>query len=402
MSIVAMPAMLGVHAAAAATVPAGTLIAGGVLHSPMTLTRSQPSGARSTAFGLDNATILAVAPDIPRFSGSARRLLIEGPRNNDIPQPTNFGSGSGWTTLTGGTGTVAVLTANYPTIAAPDGSFTATRLQLNRGAGTTSTDQSGISRSTVTTAARFIWARTVSGTANVQIGTNTTTAGNQSSVDTTWRRLGFGGTGGVHRVNLNGAAGNSAAADLLIWGASVEANAVFPTSLILPAVGASAVSSRGAEIVTAPLAGLGVPASGACTILWSGRVQTIGNGTLQTILQLDDATNTIRWLVDNPASGGNIRIGGSGGSTVAMGVATAGTPFRFGIAINGAGRAAGSFNGAAAVAATGGPAAGLTTLRLGLSASGANPTFGDVLYLRVLNTVLSDADLATQVAALPV
>jgi hypothetical protein len=400
MTTLAIPAILGVHAAASA-IPAGTLIAGGILHAPAVLTRPQPSGARSTGFALDDATVVTFNADTPRFTGSARRLLIEGTRTNDIPQPTNFGAGSGWAALTGGTGTAAVITANYPSIAAPDGSFTATRLQLNKGAGTATTDQSGITRTSVTNAARFVWARTLSGTANVQIGTSTTTVGNQSNVDTTWRRLGFSGSGGVHRVNLNGAAGNSASADLLIWGASVEANGAFPTSLILPAPATSAASTRGIELVTAPLASLGVPASGACTILWSGRAQVLGFGTLQTLLQLDDGTNSVRWVADNPASGTSIRIGGAGATTVTMGSGTANTPFRFGLAINGAGRAAGSLNGAAAVASTGGPTAGLTTLRLGIGATNANPTFGDVLYLRVLATVLSDTDLATQVAALP-
>jgi hypothetical protein len=400
MTTLAIPAILGNHSASSA-IPAGTLIAGGILYAPAVLTRPQASGARSTGFALDDATIVTFNADTPRFSGSARRLLIEGTRTNDIPQPTNFGAGSGWVALTGGTGTAAVITANHPTIAAPDGSFTATRLQLNKGAGTTTTDQSGITRTSVTNAARFVWARTLSGTANVQIGTNTTTAGNQSNVDTNWRRLGFSGTGGVHRVNLNGAAGNSASADLLIWGASVEANAAFPTSLVLPAPAASAASTRGIELVAAPLASLGVPASAACTVLWSGRMNLLGTGTLQTLLQIDDGSNTIRWLVDNPASGTSIRIGGAGATTGIMGSGTAGTPFRFGLAINGAGRAAGSLNGAAAVASTGGPSAGLTTLRLALSATSGNPMFGDVLHLRVLTTVLSDADLAAQVATLP-
>jgi hypothetical protein len=398
LSTSAFPALLGTYRAGTTTEPPGILVSGGTLRAPATLSRAQVT-SRATAIGADDATLQVFAADTPRFAGSARRLVSEGQRTNEIAAPLSFTTG--WTATSGGTGTAPVVTANYGPIAAPDGSFTATRLQLDRGAGTAATDLSGLTRATAASSSRFVWVRTVSGTATVQIGTNSTSAGVQSSVDTTWRRLGVTDTSATHRIMLVGSAGNSQAADLLVWGASSEANTVFPSSLILPPVGSTQSSTRGADLVVVSGASLGIPASGACTILWSGRMGQLATGTAQTIAQLDDGSVATRWVVDNQPTTANIRVFGSSGGSAAIGTATPGTPFRLGVAINGSGRAAGSFNGGAVAAATGGPSSGFTTLRLGVNASGAASMFGETLYFQVLPTTLSDADLVTAVAALP-
>jgi hypothetical protein len=402
MSTAAFPALLGVYAAASAPPQPdpGVLIANGALLAPLTLLRAQVS-SRATGLAADDATLQIFGADVPRFAGSASRLMVEGQRTNDIPDPFGFAAGSGWNALSGGTGSAPVITPGYGAIAAPDGSFTATLLQLNKGAGTSSADQSGLSRNTSTSAARFVWVRTLTGTATVQIGTNGTAAGVQSSVDTTWRRLGVAAGGGVHRIMLNGAAGSSASAQLLVWGASSEASATFPSSLVLPPVGASQVSTRGADLVAASLAALGIAGSGACTVLWSGRLPQISTNAAQTILQVDDGTISQRWVCDGQPTGSNIRIFGSNATTLSVGVATAGAPLRVGVAINGAGRAAACLNGGAVVATTGGPTGGLTTLRLGSNHAGGLGMFGETAYLRVLPTVLSDADLPAAVNALP-
>ena len=395
MSTVALPALLGIHGSGGRA-----LVAPGAIHAALTLARPQVN-SRATALGPDDATLQIHGADTPRFVGSARRLLVEGQRSNDIADPLAFGAGSGWTALTGGTGAAAVVTPGYGGISAPDGSFTATRLQLSIGAGTTTADQSGLTRDTAASAARYVWARTLAGTANVQIGTAATAGASQSTVDTTWRRLGSSGAGGVHRIALVGGSGNSATADILVWGASVEANATFPSSLVLPPAGASQASTRGAELATASLAALGVAGNGACTLLWSGRLPQLATGTPLTILQVDDGTNTVRWQLDNQPTTANIRILGSGAMAVSAGAATAGAPLRIGVAIDGAGRAASSLNGAAAAGTTGGPTAGLTTLRLGANASAGNAMFGETAHLRLLPWALTDAELAAQVAALP-
>jgi hypothetical protein len=401
MSVIALPALLGVHAALSPTPPqAGVLVANGAIHPPLALLRAQVN-SRATGLGADDATVQIFAADLPRFVGSGARLLVEGQRTNDMPSPLAFGAGSGWTALSGGTGSPPVATPDYGAVAAPDGSFTATRLQLDKGAGTASTDQSGLSRNTTTSAARFVWVRTLAGTATVQIGTSSTSAGLQATVDTTWRRLGFSGGGGAHRIMLNGAAGSSASADLLVWGASSEPNGTFASALVLPAPGLSQASTRGADLVSASLATLGIGGNGACTVLWSGRLPQLATGSVQTIIQMDDGTNTLRWVLDNQPTGSSIRLYGTGTATVSTGLAAAGAPLRMGVAFDGTGRAAACLNGAAAVIATGGPAAGLTTLRLGTNAAGGLGMFGETAFLQVLPTVLGDAALPAAVAALP-
>jgi hypothetical protein len=63
--------------------------------APLTLSRAQPSSARSTALVADGLTWQEYAADVPRFHGSARRLLIEGQRTNSVPNPRADGAVAG-------------------------------------------------------------------------------------------------------------------------------------------------------------------------------------------------------------------------------------------------------------------------------------------------------------------
>lgn len=179
----------------------------------------------------------------------------------------------------------------------------------------------------------------------------------------------------------------------------------FASTPVLPIAGAPAVSTRGTDLATASLAALGIGASGACTILlWAVVPQPAPAGIEQTLVTLDDGTTDNRYRLFNAAGGSSVQVGRSTGGTslnVAAGTMTPGTAFRAGVAINGAGRIAGSLNGGAAVAQTGGPTAGLTTLRLGDNAAGTGSLFGLVRECRVLPYAVSDAALPGLVAALP-
>jgi hypothetical protein len=395
MSTTAFPAILAVHGSSARI-----LIRPGALHAPLALLRAQIS-SRATALGEDDATVQIFAADTPRFSTSARRLLVEGQRTNEIADPLDFSAAS-WSVLSGGTGSAPVITPAFGGIPAPDGSFTATRLQLDKGAGTLSTDRSGLSRSTTLNAARSLWARTLTGTATVQIGTSSATPAVQSSVDTTWRRFGAVDGGGVHRVMLlGGGSGNSDTADLLVWAASSEAGAGFPSSLILPPAGSPQSSTRGADLLSASLADLGIGGNGACTVLWSGLLPQQTVGYTAVMLQVDAGNNSTRWYFDSRASDGMPRLVNSAGGLSNLSGHAAGVPFRLGLALDGIGRGAASMNGGAPVVQTGGPAAGLTTLRLGSSATAGNNAVMETTTLRVLPQGLGDAELASAVAALP-
>jgi hypothetical protein len=175
----------------------------------------------------------------------------------------------------------------------------------------------------------------------------------------------------------------------------------FASAPILPPAGSPGAATRGADFVSVPLADLGIAGNGACTLLWSGVFPQQTVGYVALLFQVDAGSNASRWYVDSRASDGMPRLLSSPGGLANLSSHTAGVPFRLGLALDGAGRGAASMNGAPVVALTGGPAAGLSTLRLGSTASGGNNVFAETATLRVLPTPLSDADLQAAVAALP-
>jgi hypothetical protein len=202
-------------------------------------------------------------------------------------------------------------------------------------------------------------------------------------------------------VFLNGTTANCRVQ--FLWPQLEEAP--FASTPILPPVGTPGASTRGADIVTASLASLGIPASGACTVLWSGMLlQAAPAGLDQTLLTLSDGTDSNRIRLRNTSGGGSIvggRVtGGSAADAATVGTMTPGTPFRAGLTHNGAGRAAFSVNGAAAQFVTGAPTT-FTSLRLGNNVSGTAPMFGETAYLRVIPNAVPDETLAALVAAMP-
>jgi hypothetical protein len=410
--------------------PAGQIVGPGELLAPLTLTRAQVSGVESSATVADGATLSLFGADVARFNGTARRLLIEGQRTNNVNDPRTIGS-TGWSNtgvtqsaIVGPSGltndasrltessateghfsfaitTTPVATGTSYTLSMLVKPGTCTMCQLApsfslfgatafanfdlTGAGALGTLGAGVSRAAIRKLGD--WYRIEMTTAPTSIGSGSPIGLFLIDSLTATRGPSYLGTGRT----LDAA-----------W-AQMEA-AAFASSVILPPVGAPAASTRGADIVTATLASLGVPASGACTVLWSGMIpQAAPSGVNQTIARLDDGTASNAFALRNEAGGsvvGVLRVAGGAASGNAVGTMTPGAPFRAGFAIDGAGRIAGSFNGGVAVALTGGPTSGLTTFALGNTLSGSQ-LFGETLALRVLPYVLSDTDLAAAVAAMP-
>jgi hypothetical protein len=71
------------------------LAAPGLVLPYLSVTRAQVSGARSTGLGTDDLTWQEYAADVPRFHGAAQRLLIEGQRTNSVPNPRAQGAVAG-------------------------------------------------------------------------------------------------------------------------------------------------------------------------------------------------------------------------------------------------------------------------------------------------------------------
>lgn len=425
MSTSAFPALLGIQGDTARS-----LVGGGALFAPALLSRAQVT-SRATALGPDDATQLVVLADVPRFQGSARRLLIEGQRTNLVADPRTP-AGTGWTN----TGLAGVTP-----IAGPPGADPAARLDEGTGGGahstvaaTTASFVSGTSyafsailRAGTCATAQFVTAFALFGNAafaNFDLANGVPGTAGAAVTRHAMRSLGNGwwwcemavtasGSGAASPLNVSMTTSPSAARAQSYTGTSrtldvgwcwTEA-APFASTPILPPPGSPGASTRGADLVAASLAALGIGGNGACTVLWSGMVpQAAPAGSDQMLFQLDDGTDGNRFRVRNLAGGATIVGGrvlaGTPADAAAAGSMTPGTPFRVGAAISG-GRIAVSLDGAAVVAATGGPSSGLATLRLGSNAANGASLFGETLALRVLPRALDDAALAAAVAALP-
>ena len=185
----------------------------------------------------DSTGILrVVSADVPRLDYDPitlqpKGLLIEEARTNLITY-----SGSCTTAPWGGDtsgGSIPTATANYAI--APDGTLSATRLQINRGAGTYSRWQQGL---TVTSAIFIgsIWMRTTSGIGTANVGLRLDTTGVNCVVTGQWTRFSVAQSTAttvpaLQVLSFTSIAGTDITADILIWGGQVEPGA-FATSYI--------------------------------------------------------------------------------------------------------------------------------------------------------------------------
>lgn len=148
------------------------------------------------------------------------------------------------------------------------------------------------------------------------------------------------------------------------------------------------------------LASIGAPATGRCTVLWSGVCSAVATGTQQVFFSLDDNASTLLYL-RQLTGGAAVQVTRTPTSGVGIGSATAGVAFKAGVSFPGDGSLRGSLNGGAVSAVTGGASSGLTHFRIGNSPSGLSPLTGSTYLVRVLSGVaLPDADLQAAVNAL--
>jgi hypothetical protein len=378
-------------------------ISPGLLRAPFVLTRAHtPSGASAHAVSASGVGLNAFGENVARFSGPGQRLLIEGARTNLCTRPgdphngiTSFGGTGSWT-----------FTGNA--FAAPNGTMTMVRCQYTGGTGTGTIRIPTAALTDAVDHVASIYIRMVAQggitALDFDVGDGSVTASVLAQVvnGQTVRVVAAPVASGLSDwldMNFRNIASD---VDCYVWGAQLEQVSETASTLIIPPT-PPASSTRGADLITAPLTALALPTSGACTILATVMLpQNAGASAPQEIFRIDDGTENNRYRTFNAVSGGTIRTQRvTGGSAVNAdaGSMTAGTPFRVGVAIDGAGRAACSLNGAAAVAVTGGPTSGLTMMRIGASVTGVEAMFGEIGALRVLPQVMSDAELAAAVAA---
>lgn len=173
-----------------------------------------------------DGTVALFGADEP--ARTALGLRLEGPVVNLLPHADL----ADWVPDAGGGGTLGTLTPNAAM--APDGSMTATRLQLVR----TGPGFSRASRLLTEAGERqvfSVWMRTASGEPR-DVGLRINAEGRRVSVDGLWRRLEVvrfeASASAIVQVLLWDALETAETADLWVWGAQAEAG-VTPGSLVL-------------------------------------------------------------------------------------------------------------------------------------------------------------------------
>jgi hypothetical protein len=185
-----------------------------------TATRVAASGLIETVASgvprLDYPLIDGVVQDCPA-------LLLEPSRTNRLPYSNNFTT-SDWVKSSGGTGTTPTITADYAI--SPDGSQNASRLQINKGSGTTSSDYSAIEDNISffsSIGSLSIWIKS-NDTNTYKIALRNYNDIVVCNVTTQWQRFDFENATNptMFQLILRGTYGTSDSADLLIYGAQLE------------------------------------------------------------------------------------------------------------------------------------------------------------------------------------
>lgn len=400
------------------------LVRPGIINPVLTFSRAQASGAKSTALAADGVTWVEYAADVPRFQGSAWRLLWEGQRTNSGLNPRcegavvgTVGSGgalpTGWGTA--GTGTVTVLATGA------ESGLSYVDLEIS---GSTVFAIDFVASGVVAADTTQVWGcsffcKLIGGSlTNVACQAGLTAGGGSvmtpqvdfvptSSSLGSQRYSNFSGSTGAtvsirHRLRLNGTGAYSVR--LRVAAPQLSLASLLSTP-ILPAVSTLAASTCGNDRASTPLSTIGVPSTGACTILFSGLLtNNAPAGADQILVRSDNNSDSNGFSLVNPAGGATIcarrTTSGVASTSSSAGSMTPGTMFCAGLRIDGAGGASVCFNGGTLQSVTGGPTS-LSHLRIGNNVAGTAATFGEIARVGIILPWLNDAAFQNIVATFP-
>ncbi|OYW07611.1 MAG: hypothetical protein B7Z53_05975, partial [Rhodospirillales bacterium 12-71-4] len=316
--------------------PWRTLVARGVLLAPLALARAQVA-AHSTSLAEDGLGLLEHGADTPRFTGAARRLLVEGQRTNGLPNPRAEGAAEG---SPGTLPTGWALSASAPSLSRTVTPVTVAGMAgvSIRWFGTAAATASLIldfepNASSIVAAPDQRWAASVTLARSIAVAappTNLRCAGRTTAgalvtgnsftvevapgADAARFALPFlltsAGTiarvnGGIQYLCESGVAYDWTDTYLL---PQLELGP-FASTPILPPIGTPGASTRGADLVSASLGSLGIGTSGACTILWSGVIpQAAPAAHSLRLFQVDNGGDTQVFGVRVSASTSNLSL----------------------------------------------------------------------------------------------
>lgn len=165
---------------------------------------------------IDDFTVKTIAGNHAYQTTSASRPTLRA-RYNQLLYTEDF-SNALWVTSVGGTGVSATKTPNFGI--APDGTQTACRVQLNKGAGATDNDFARMFQSsTVSNSVRKIWIRTNDNSTKTF---RLAAGGGNITVTGTWSQVSDAASSSSLQVLLQGT--TSADADFLVWHPEVVQN----------------------------------------------------------------------------------------------------------------------------------------------------------------------------------
>ena len=419
---------------ALALLPAGYTsgrLAGDILPAPAVFTRAQAGGARSTALGADGVTWGVFGADVPRFGGTARRLLQGVQRTNAVTNPAaegltpgRLGAGgalpTGWTT-----GTITGMTIDVA--AAVENGLPAVDLTITpTGAGAARVTFETVSATPGVVSTLSLFARLVAGpipasvtallartvdlpSGNLSPSTSMLAMTGAALSSQRWfvtRAADATATQGRHEIAV-ATSGAGSAFTIRVALPDIESGAPFASTPIPapPPGGPYAPRTREADRWSAPLSALRIPENGACTVLMRARFSSAASGDpSQLLFQIDNNTGVNRFGVGRIGGTANrLRAyrqtaGAFAGGTTSTVVLAAGVEAPVGLSFDGAGRAALSVAGEAPVDVTGAPTSGFLTARWGSDAAGFNNMFGAIQSIQVIPRAISDAELQARVA----
>ena len=229
---------------------------------------------------------------------AAKGLLIEEARTNLVTYSEQFDNAA-WLKLAGGTASLPVVTANAGV--APDGTTTADRVVLNRGAGTTIADLSRLFQNTgivATLGTLSVYMRSFDGVSTYTVRLFNGSAETNVTVTPSWQRFTLVSTNTTTnaQIAVRGDV-NQQTADILTWAGQMEAGA-FATSYI-PTVASQVTRSADNAVMTGTnfsswynqTQGTFVVNADSALALFSGpRIIEVSSGTSARVVDLSVST----------------------------------------------------------------------------------------------------------------